>query len=110
MNIVVNGDNYEPKNVKDELVDFVMYSMRLAEKLDLDLEEIIKEKLERNKKRYPVDVAKRNSRKYLEFGMSTLKRPIFIRSVDSPVTPYFLVRYSVAHPIHLMKTIKIIFQ
>ena len=65
-----------------------MYSMMLSEKLDLDLEEIIKEKLERNKKRYPVDTAKGNGKKYMEFGMSTPKRPIFIRSVDSPVTPY----------------------
>ena len=78
MNIVVNGHNYETENVKDEL----------AEKLDLDLEKIIKEKLELNKKIYPFDAAKGNGKKYLEFGMSTLKRPIFIRGVDSPVTPY----------------------
>lgn len=49
-----------------------MYSMMLSEKLDLDLEEIIKEKLERNKKRYPVDAAKGNGKKYMEFGMSTV--------------------------------------
>lgn len=55
MNIVVNGHNYETENVKDELADILMYSMMLAEKLDLDLEKIIKEKLELNKKRYPVD-------------------------------------------------------
>ena len=83
----LNGDNNELENAKDELADIVMYSMMLAEKLDLDLEEII-EKLERNKKRYPVDAAKGNGKKYLEFEMSTLKRPIFIRTVDSPVTPY----------------------
>lgn len=45
--------------------------MMLSEKLDLDLEEIIKEKLERNKKRYPVDTAKGNGKKYMEFGMLT---------------------------------------
>ncbi|CAH2763342.1 MazG-like family protein [Erysipelothrix amsterdamensis] len=86
--MVLNVDNYELENAKDELADIVMYSMMLAEKLDLDLEEIIKEKLERNKKRYVVDEAKENGKKYLEFGMSTLKRTIFIRTVDSPVTPY----------------------
>lgn len=53
-----------------------MYSMMLAEKL------------ERNKKRYPVHAVNGNGKKYPEFGMSTLKRPIFIRTVDSPVTPY----------------------
>ncbi len=86
--MVLNGDNYELENAKDELADIVIYSMMLAEKLDLDLEEIIKEKLERNKKRYPVDAANGNGKKYPEFGMSTLKRPIFIRTVESPVTPY----------------------
>lgn len=64
-----------------------MYSMMLTEKLDLDLEVIIKEKLELNKKRYPVDAANRSSKKYLKFEMSALKQPIFIRTVDSPVTP-----------------------
>ena len=88
MNIVLNGDNYELENAKDELADIVIYSMMLAEKLDLDLKEIIKEKLERNKKRYTVDAANGNGKKYPEFGMSTLKRPIFIRTVESPVTPY----------------------
>ena len=70
--MVLNGDNYEPENVKDKLADILMYSMMLSEKLDLDLEEIIKEKLERNKKRYPVDAAKGNGKKYMEFGMSTV--------------------------------------
>ncbi|WP_415367990.1 MazG-like family protein [Erysipelothrix rhusiopathiae] len=88
MNLVLNGDNYELENAKDGLADIVVYSMMLAEKLDLDLEEINKEKLELNKKRYPVDTANGNGKKYLEFGMSTLKRPIFIRTVDSRVTPY----------------------
>lgn len=62
-------NNYELENVKDELADIVMYSMMLAEKLDLDLEEIIKDKLERNKKRYPVEKAKGNSKKYTEFDI-----------------------------------------
>ncbi len=60
-------NNYKLDNVKDELADIVMYSMMLAERLDLDLEEIIKEKLERNKLRYPVEKAKGNSKKYTEF-------------------------------------------
>lgn len=42
-NLVLNGDNYELENAKDELADIVVYSMMLAEKLDLDLEEINKE-------------------------------------------------------------------
>lgn len=62
-------NNYELDNVKDELADIVMYSMMLAEKLDLDLSEIIKDKLERNKIRYPVDKAKGNSKKYTEFDI-----------------------------------------
>lgn len=62
-------NNYELENVKDELADIVMYSMMLAKKLNLDLEEIIEDKLERNRKRYPVEKAKGNSKKYTEFDI-----------------------------------------
>lgn len=38
----------------------------MADALDVDLEEIVLSKLEKNKEKYPVDKAKGNSKKYTE--------------------------------------------
>lgn len=45
--------NYE--NIKEELADILIYSFTLANYLELDIETIIKEKLEKNLIKYPVN-------------------------------------------------------
>ncbi len=60
------NDEYSLEKVTDELADIFMYAIMLAEKLDLNIEEIIKHKLAINRQRYKVALAKGNSKKYSE--------------------------------------------
>lgn len=50
----------------EELADVVNYCILMADRLGVDLQEILLEKLEKNRQKYPVDKAKGNSKKYNE--------------------------------------------
>ncbi|TKH06155.1 nucleotide pyrophosphohydrolase [Peribacillus simplex] len=52
------------ENIKDELADVLIYSLLLANDLELDVGEIIKNKLEKNKNKYPVEKAYGKKTKY----------------------------------------------
>ncbi|PEZ83080.1 nucleotide pyrophosphohydrolase [Bacillus cereus] len=54
------------ENIKDELADVLIYSMLLANNLELDIEEIVKTKLEKNKNKYPVEKAYGIKTKYTD--------------------------------------------
>ena len=43
------------ERIKEELADVLIYSHMLASNLDLDIDEIIEAKLEKNNIKYPVD-------------------------------------------------------
>lgn len=60
------NDNYDKKEVCEELADVVNYAILLADKLGVNLEDIVMEKLEENSKKYPVNKSKGNSKKYTE--------------------------------------------
>ncbi|MBE6042217.1 MAG: hypothetical protein E7220_06825, partial [Clostridiales bacterium] len=47
-----------------ELADVLSYCIMLADRIDVDLEEIVLDKLEKTKKKYPVEKAKGVSTKY----------------------------------------------
>ncbi|MFQ6860981.1 MAG: nucleotide pyrophosphohydrolase [Beduini sp.] len=59
-----DGDNYEKEHLCDELADILNYCILLADKLEVDIEEILLSKLNKTKKKYPVEKAKGNSKKY----------------------------------------------
>jgi NTP pyrophosphatase (non-canonical NTP hydrolase) len=52
--------------VKEELADIFAFAFLLADKYGLDVKEIVLDKIEQNKLKYPVDKAKGNARKYDE--------------------------------------------
>src|SRR5574344_81008 len=58
------NNNYDKDEVCNELADVLNYCIVLADKLDVDIEEIVLKKLEETKKKYPVDKAKGKSTKY----------------------------------------------
>ena len=58
------NNNFNKDDVCEELADVVNYCILLADKLDVSLEQIILDKLEKTKKKYPVDKAKGVSTKY----------------------------------------------
>lgn len=60
----VKLDKKTKKLVEEETADIFMYLIRLADKLDIDLEKAVNEKLIMNSKKYPVRLAKNNAVKY----------------------------------------------
>lgn len=53
-------------NIKDELADIYIYGLLLADELGIDIEKTIKEKIEKNSKKYPVEKAYGSNKKYTE--------------------------------------------
>ncbi len=53
--------------VKEELADVLMYCFLMADRLGLDISEIVDTKLEANNRKYPVDKAYGKADKYTEF-------------------------------------------
>ncbi len=50
----VNGLSHEDmENIKDEVADIIIYCLSLCNQLDIDVEEAILKKMEKNKKKYP---------------------------------------------------------
>lgn len=58
------SDDADAERVREELADVVTYCILLAERLGLDLDEIVLEKLRTTAKKYPVGRAKGTSAKY----------------------------------------------
>jgi len=50
--------------VKEEMADIYIYLIRLADKLDVDLDKEADKKIKQNKKKYPVKLSKNNAVKY----------------------------------------------
>ena len=53
--------------VREELADVLIYLVRLADKLEVDLLAAASDKVAANAEKYPISKAKGNSRKYTEF-------------------------------------------
>ena len=54
----------ERARVREEMADVLIYLVRLADKLDVDLLEAARQKIKQNALKYPIDKAKGSSRKY----------------------------------------------
>lgn len=52
--------------MEEELSDIFIYSVLLADRLKIDLDEAIQEKIARNAEKYPVEKSFGNSSKYTE--------------------------------------------
>jgi dCTP diphosphatase len=52
--------------VGEEVADVLLYLIRLADRLDLDLVACANEKLRRNAEKYPIEKARGNAKKYTE--------------------------------------------
>ena len=59
-----NLDSSTLKNLKEELGDIMIYTIRLADKLNINLEKAINEKIEINSEKYPIELSKDNAVKY----------------------------------------------
>ena len=60
------NEDFNIDKLKEELADVLMYALLLANKHDLDIHEIILDKIRKNAEKYPVDKSRGNATKYNE--------------------------------------------
>lgn len=60
--------------ISEELADVLCYAISLADVLSLDLDEIILEKLEKNGRKYPVELSRGSKKKYDELKREARKK------------------------------------
>jgi NTP pyrophosphatase (non-canonical NTP hydrolase) len=63
---IEESDEVNVEKLKEELADVFAYAFLLAEKHQLDVKQIVMEKIKRNGEKYPVDKSKGNATKYTE--------------------------------------------
>jgi NTP pyrophosphatase (non-canonical NTP hydrolase) len=61
-----NADEANKEKVKEELADVFAYAFLLAEKYELDVKQIVIEKIKSNAEKYPVAKSKGSAKKYDE--------------------------------------------
>jgi len=53
--------------VGEELADILVYLVRIAEQLDIDLISAVRKKMQSNEAKYPADMVRGSSKKYTEY-------------------------------------------
>ncbi len=61
----VSGENKKDK-IKEELADVINYCVLMADACNLDIDQIVQDKIKKNNEKYPVEKAKGKSEKYSE--------------------------------------------
>ena len=56
--------DYDINEVKEELADVIVYCVDMLDKLNLDADEIVNAKMDKNEAKYPVSKAKGKATKY----------------------------------------------
>lgn len=57
-------NDFDKQAVNEELADVMIYCIQMADKLGVDVEQIILEKMDKNEKKYPIEKAKGTADKY----------------------------------------------
>lgn len=50
-----SNDNFSMESVQEEIADVLMYTLALIHDLDLDVEKLVRNKIEKNKIKYPIN-------------------------------------------------------
>ena len=59
--------DFDREHVKEELADVLVYCQTMLDKLELDEDEIVNKKMDRNEEKYPVEKARGSAAKYTEY-------------------------------------------
>ena len=59
-------EDANPDKIREELADVLNYAFQMADKYNLDIKEIMLEKIRKNAEKYPVEKAKGSAKKYNE--------------------------------------------
>ena len=62
------ADRSSAEQVRDEMADVFAYLLRLSDVLGVDLEAALTTKMIKNARKYPVEAARGNSRKYTDLA------------------------------------------
>ncbi len=57
-------EHYNLDDVREELADVIVYCRNMLDKLNLDEDEIVNDKMSKNEAKYPIDKSKGKSNKY----------------------------------------------
>ncbi len=60
------ADDAKLEKVKEELADVFAYALLIADHYDLDVKEIVLDKIKKNNEKYPIAKAKGNAKKYTD--------------------------------------------
>jgi len=60
-------DDRQAQAVKEELADILLFTIRLADKLNIDLLSAAKDKIAKNEQNYPIDKVKGSAKKYNQY-------------------------------------------
>ena len=63
-----DSESVDKERLREELADVFAYAIMLAGRHDLDVSEIVKEKIEKNARKYPVEQSKGRSNKYKDLN------------------------------------------
>ena len=83
-------NHYDKDAVCEELADVVNYCIVMADKLNVDLEDIVLKKLEKNRQKYPVEKAKANKFKR---GIITIRQKNISKAMLIPLKTRSLVGF-----------------
>ncbi|PSJ17699.1 nucleotide pyrophosphohydrolase [Nitrosomonas supralitoralis] len=61
-----SSEQADINKVKEELADVIAFALLLAEKYDLDVKQIVLEKIKQNAQKYPADKSRGSAKKYTE--------------------------------------------
>jgi NTP pyrophosphatase (non-canonical NTP hydrolase) len=61
-----DSKNIDRERLKEELADVFAYALMLAERNDLSVSDIVKQKIQKNAEKYPVEECRGSSAKYKE--------------------------------------------
>lgn len=61
-----NSEDADKEKIKEELADVFAYAFLLAAKYDLDVKQIVIDKIKLNNEKYPIEKSKGTSKKYNE--------------------------------------------
>ena len=59
-----SDEDYDLEHVKEELADVIVYCQDMLDKLELDVDEIVNSKMQKNEEKYPVEKAMGRADKY----------------------------------------------
>lgn len=60
------NEEFKQEKLEEELADVMMYALLLAHKHNLDIPQIIENKIKQNNEKYPVEKAKGTAKKYTD--------------------------------------------